>query len=68
LCFPTQPGAADISSAQIVINSSFIETNSCYLYLYANGANVIYLANNAGALQSSLPVGTAGTLRTANAP
>ncbi|MGB6943685.1 MAG: SBBP repeat-containing protein [Bryobacteraceae bacterium] len=61
--FSDPAGAADINSAQIIINSSTATTNGCFFYLYASGSNVLYLANNAGALQSSLPVGAAGTLQ-----
>ena len=61
--FSDPAGAADINSAQIVINSSTARTNGCYFYLYANGSNVLYLANNAGALQSGLAVGAAGTMQ-----
>ena len=61
--FSDPAGAADINSAQIIINSSLATTNGCYFYLYASGSNVLYLANDAGAFQSSLPVGATGTLQ-----
>jgi hypothetical protein len=61
--FSDPAGAADISSAQIVINSSLSGTNGCYFYLFASGSNVVYLASNAGVLQSGLAVGSAGTLQ-----
>ncbi len=61
--FSDPAGAADINSAQIVIDSSLATTNSCFFYLYASGSNILYLANNAGALQASLPVGATGTLQ-----
>jgi len=56
-------GATDISSAQIVIDGSLSGTGSCYLYFYGNGANVIYLASDAGAFESGISLGTVGTLQ-----
>jgi hypothetical protein len=54
-------GAGDILSAQMDINSTLTVTAGCYFY-YARGANAIYLANDAGAWQGSLTVGSAGTI------
>ena len=61
--FSDPAGAADIASAQIVINGSFGGTNSCYMAFLAGGSKLLYLANNAGAFQSPLTVGSAGTLQ-----
>jgi hypothetical protein len=55
-------GAADIASAQLDISGTLSATGACYLY-YSRGANAIYLANNAGAWQGPLTVGSAGTLQ-----
>jgi len=59
--FSDAAGATDISSAQIVINSSLTGANACYLYLFASGTNVIYLANDAGVFQNGLAIGESGT-------
>jgi hypothetical protein len=59
--FSDPNGAADISSAQLDIGATLSATRACYLY-YSRGANAIYLANNAGAWQGPLTVGSAGTL------
>ena len=64
--FSDSAGAADINSAQIIINSSTAETNSCYFYFYASGSNILYLANNAGDSSIQLAGRRHGTCRTAN--
>ena len=61
--FSDPAGAADIASAQIVINGAFSGTNSCYMAFLAGGSNLLYLASNAGAFQSPLTIGSAGTLQ-----
>ena len=60
--FSDPNGATDIVSSQIVINSTLAAAGSCYFY-YARATNAIYLANDAGAWQGNLTVGTAGTMQ-----
>jgi len=59
--FSDANGATDIASAQMVIDSSLSGTSSCYVYVYANGSGVVYLASDAGAFQSGLSIGSTGT-------
>jgi hypothetical protein len=60
--FSDAAGAADISAAQIGINTSMSGSSSCWMY-YAASTNEIYLANNAGSFATAgLTVGTSGTL------
>jgi hypothetical protein len=54
-------GAADIASAQLDISAQLSATNTCYFY-YSRASNALYLANNAGAWQGPLTIGSAGTL------
>src|SRR5579871_3270761 len=54
-------GAADITSSQIVINSTLNGTASCYLF-FVHSTNTVYVANDAGSWQGPLTIGTAGTL------
>jgi beta-propeller repeat-containing protein len=63
LAFSDAAGASDILSAQIIINSSLARASGCSLYFYAGGANVVYLANDAGTFQSSLSIGGSGTMQ-----
>jgi hypothetical protein len=55
-------GAADINSAQIDINSELATSAACYLY-YARESNAIYLANDVGAWQGPVKIGSAKTLQ-----
>ncbi|HLK21289.1 MAG TPA: hypothetical protein VKT81_20200, partial [Bryobacteraceae bacterium] len=55
-------GAVDIASTQVVINSTFTGTNSCYLF-YVRGVNQLYLASDGGVWQGPLTPGVAGTLQ-----
>jgi hypothetical protein len=59
--FSDAAGASDIVTARILINNSFSGTNACYL-VYKAGTNVLNLLSDAGALQSGIAIGSAGTL------
>ncbi len=54
-------GASDILAAQVIVDTSATTVGSCYVYFAAGGTNTIYLANDAGNPQSSLPIGSPGT-------
>jgi hypothetical protein len=43
------------------INAQLSATNACYFY-YSRASNALYLANDAGAWQGPVTVGSAGTL------
>jgi hypothetical protein len=60
--FSDPNGATDIVSTQMVIDASLTTTASCYFY-YSLVSNAIYLANDAGAWQGYLTVGTSGTMQ-----
>jgi hypothetical protein len=61
--FSDSNGFADISSAQLLVNSGLSAANGCYLY-YAHAANAIWLANDAGSQYvGSKTLGAAGTLQ-----
>jgi hypothetical protein len=55
-------GATDIVSTQMDINVTLAATRACYFY-YSRGANVIYLADDAGHWPAPLTPGSAGTLQ-----
>jgi hypothetical protein len=57
--FSDPSGATDIVSAQMDINAQLSSTNACYFY-YSRASNALYLANNAGAWQGPVTLGTAG--------
>jgi hypothetical protein len=59
--FSDPNGATDIVSAQMDINAQLSATNACYFY-YSRALNALYLANNAGAWQGPVTVGSAGML------
>ncbi len=61
--FSDSAGAANITAAQIGINTSMAGANSCWMY-YAASTQTIYLANNAGAFANpGLTLGSSGTLQ-----
>ena len=60
--FSDAAGAGDILAARVLINGSFSGTSGCFLYYYSGGANVLYLLSDAGALESGIRIGSAGTL------
>ena len=55
-------GAADIAVARVLINSSFSGTNACFIYFNQSASDTLYLLSDAGAFQSGIPIGSAGTL------
>ena len=59
--FSDVAGASDLQAARILINSSFSGTNACYL-VYKAGTGVLNLLSDAGALQSGIAIGSAGSL------
>jgi hypothetical protein len=59
--FSDPNGATDIVSTQMDINAQLSAANACYFY-YSRASNALYLANNAGAWQGPVTVGSAGTL------
>jgi hypothetical protein len=59
--FSDPNGATDIVSAQMDINAQLSSTNACYFY-YSRTSNALYLANDAGAWQGPVTVGSTGTL------
>jgi len=59
--FSDVAGASDILAARVVVNNSLSGTNACFMY-YTSGGNMLYLLSDAGALQTGIPLGTAGTL------
>jgi hypothetical protein len=58
--FTDPNGASDIVAAYMDVNASLVPNSACYLS-YTRASNLISLANNAGAWQTGLPVGAAGT-------
>ncbi len=58
--FTDSKGAADIVTAKMDINAALVPNNACYLS-YTRASNTITLADNAGAWQTALTVGSAGT-------
>ncbi len=58
--FSDANGATDITSAQLDINAALTAKSACYFY-FSRQTGAIYLANDAGAWQSPLTVGKAGT-------
>jgi hypothetical protein len=60
--FSDPNGVTDLVSTQININSALVVSQSCYVY-YVRATNLIYLANDAGTFQGSLPLGAAGTMQ-----
>jgi hypothetical protein len=57
--FSDPNGATDIVSTQMDINAQLSAANACYFY-YSRASNALYLANNAGAWQGPVTLGTAG--------
>lgn len=55
-------GATDITSVQMDINSTLSVSNGCYLY-WVRATNALYLANDSGAFQGPIAIGSAGTLQ-----
>src|SRR5208282_4649908 len=61
--FSDSAGAADITAAQIGINTAVNGTGACWMY-FAAGTQMIYLANDAGAFATAgLALGSSGTLQ-----
>ena len=54
-------GASDIQVVGVVINSTYSDTNGCFLY-YSSPSNLLYLLTNSGAVSSGMTIGSAGTL------
>ncbi len=60
--FSDPNGASDIVTAQIDIASTLTVSGACYLY-YPRALNEIYLANDTGAWQGPIALGSTGTLQ-----
>ena len=58
--FSDTTAAINIQSTQIIIDATLTATAACYFF-YTQGTNVIQLANDAGAWQAGLTIGSAGT-------
>ena len=60
--FSDAAGAADITAAQVGINTADVGSNACWMY-YATATRMIYLANNAGSFANpGMALGSIGTL------